>query len=299
MKKISVGIPLYNQEAFIEKTIVSVLNQTVKPYEIVVSSNYSTDNSDKILEKYKDRIRIVRPPHFLSSTDNYQFLADNIRGDWYVHIDSDDFLEPNAIEEISKYVDDDKAVLIKYGFNLVDENNKLIKKNVMIDSAWKRTSFPHNFYESLSSSKVSNWARCIRMDAFRAAGGYEKCVAMSGDWCLWLKLSPFGDFLYIPKALSDYRVFNAVPKGIKRIDMETDDQAYIVNTIQKGIIEKYNLDSSLWKITRRIVAKNRYIFHKKNNHPFDIKKWEINEKQLIVPKILHFVVKFRECVIKR
>ena len=49
--KISIGIPTYNQGRYIEETILSCINQTVKPYEIVVSNNHCTDETDKILEK--------------------------------------------------------------------------------------------------------------------------------------------------------------------------------------------------------------------------------------------------------
>lgn len=47
--KISIGIPTYNQAEYLEETILSVLNQTVAAYEIVVSNNHSTDDTEKIL----------------------------------------------------------------------------------------------------------------------------------------------------------------------------------------------------------------------------------------------------------
>lgn len=50
--RVSIGIPTYNQAEYLEETILSVLNQTVPAYEIVVSNNHSTDDTEKILEKY-------------------------------------------------------------------------------------------------------------------------------------------------------------------------------------------------------------------------------------------------------
>ena len=48
--RVSIGIPTYNQAEYLEETILSVLNQTVPAYEIVVSNNHSTDDTEKILE---------------------------------------------------------------------------------------------------------------------------------------------------------------------------------------------------------------------------------------------------------
>ena len=58
MKRLSIGIPTYNQGDYLEDTILSILNQTEKPYEIICSNNHSTDNTSYILEKYKDIITI-------------------------------------------------------------------------------------------------------------------------------------------------------------------------------------------------------------------------------------------------
>ena len=54
--RVSIGIPTYNQAEYLEETILSVLNQTVPAYEIVVCNNHSTDDTEKILEKYSDVI---------------------------------------------------------------------------------------------------------------------------------------------------------------------------------------------------------------------------------------------------
>ena len=57
--KLSIGIPTYNQAEYIEKAILSALNQTEPAYEVVVSNNHSTDSTAEVLEKYKDKIRII------------------------------------------------------------------------------------------------------------------------------------------------------------------------------------------------------------------------------------------------
>ena len=58
MSKVSIIIPVYNVEKYLDKCLKSVLNQTYKNIEIIVINDGSTDNSLKICKKYKDK-RIV------------------------------------------------------------------------------------------------------------------------------------------------------------------------------------------------------------------------------------------------
>ena len=53
--KVSVLLPVYNQEKFLNKTITSILKQTYKNFEIVISDDNSNDNSYNILQKFKDK----------------------------------------------------------------------------------------------------------------------------------------------------------------------------------------------------------------------------------------------------
>jgi len=56
---VSIIIPCYNAEEYIEETLTSVFNQTFKSYEVIVVDDGSTDESLKILEKFKDRVVLI------------------------------------------------------------------------------------------------------------------------------------------------------------------------------------------------------------------------------------------------
>ena len=59
--KLSVVVPAYNQGPFVGETLESLLTQTRPADEILVSDNHSTDETPRVLEAYRDRIRVVRP----------------------------------------------------------------------------------------------------------------------------------------------------------------------------------------------------------------------------------------------
>lgn len=60
MPKVSVIIPTFNSEQFIEQTIDSVFNQSYKDFELIVVDDGSTDGTDKIISRYKNRITYIR-----------------------------------------------------------------------------------------------------------------------------------------------------------------------------------------------------------------------------------------------
>lgn len=100
MKKISVIIPVYNTEKYIDKCINSVLQQDLET-EIIVVNDGSTDNSKKIIEKYKDKIIYLEKENGgLSDARNYGLKY--ATGEYVAFLDSDDFIEKGFIFKIRK-----------------------------------------------------------------------------------------------------------------------------------------------------------------------------------------------------
>ena len=105
---VSIVIPVYNAELYVEEAINSCLNQTYSNIEIIVVNDGSTDSSSEILGSFSDRIRVI-------SQENKGIsgaLNTGIRGmksNWYKIMNADDILYPNCVEiltsEISKIND--------------------------------------------------------------------------------------------------------------------------------------------------------------------------------------------------
>lgn len=97
--KISVLIPLYNSENYIEETIQSVLNQTWKNIEIIIVDDGSTDLSYSIAKSYESEIlRLFKNPRKgACAARNVAF--EESKGTYIQYLDADDLLSPNKIEE--------------------------------------------------------------------------------------------------------------------------------------------------------------------------------------------------------
>ena len=118
---LSVILPVYNVEKYLERCLNSILGQTLADIEVVCVNDGSTDNSEEIIKEYlqKDsRIKLINQPNNgAASARNTGIEA--ARGDYILILDSDDFLEENALLYMynrSKSLDLD--ILITYSYDL-------------------------------------------------------------------------------------------------------------------------------------------------------------------------------------
>ena len=98
MSKISVILPVYNCQEYIEKSITSVLNQTFSDFELIIVNDGSTDNTSEIISQFTDsRVKIINQSNQGpgAARNNALKIAE---GDYIMYLDSDDWFCPNALE---------------------------------------------------------------------------------------------------------------------------------------------------------------------------------------------------------
>lgn len=133
MTKISIIIPVYNTGKHIEKCLNSIKNQTTNiDLEIIIINDGSTDDSENIvkqyIEKHKEFLNIKyysKENEGVAKTRN--FGIEKATSDYIMFLDSDDYIEPEAIETLEKYIEQD-IDLIKFKLQRVDENDNVIEK---------------------------------------------------------------------------------------------------------------------------------------------------------------------------
>lgn len=111
MDKISVVVPVYNVEKYIEKCLNSILNQTYKNLEIIIVDDGSKDNSIEICKKVivnDNRAKIYHKENG-GISDARNFSIDFITGDYVIFIDSDDYIENNMIFELYTNIKNEQA----------------------------------------------------------------------------------------------------------------------------------------------------------------------------------------------
>ena len=122
--KVSVIIPVYKAEAYIVKCLDSVLNQTLKDFEIILVDDGSPDRCGEICDDYAQKDRRIKVFHTKNSgvASARQLGMDKAMGDYVIHIDPDDWVEPAMLEELyNKALEDDSdVVLCDYWINNVN-----------------------------------------------------------------------------------------------------------------------------------------------------------------------------------
>ena len=103
--KVSVCIPVYNMEKYIEDCIKSLVNQTLKEIELIFVNDGSTDNSLNILNEYKkqypDIIKVISQENKgLGGARNKGLELAS--GEYIGFVDADDFVEPNMYERLDR-----------------------------------------------------------------------------------------------------------------------------------------------------------------------------------------------------
>lgn len=99
---ISIGVPIYNAEKTIAKTLSSLIAQDYPNIQILISDNCSTDNSLAICEQYQklsDRIRIVYQSENIGPIRNFEYVLKHSDGIFFMWCAGDDYLSPSSVRE--------------------------------------------------------------------------------------------------------------------------------------------------------------------------------------------------------
>lgn len=119
--KISVIVPIYNVEKYLERCVNSLLNQTFSDFEVLLVNDASTDRSLEIARKFAGdgRVRVLDKPHSgLGNTRNYG--VKHAKGDYLLFVDSDDWIDENMLKNLYAAAVEYRADLVL--FNFVREN---------------------------------------------------------------------------------------------------------------------------------------------------------------------------------
>ncbi|CAA6812760.1 MAG: FIG00855465: hypothetical protein [uncultured Sulfurovum sp.] len=163
---ISLIIPVYNVEQYLEKCLDSVVIQTLKNIEIITINDGSNDNSIKILEQYakKDsRIKIIDQGNKgLSEARNSGIV--NSEGEYLAFLDSDDYIDSIMLETMYNKAKNDKLDIVICGFSQVDT-----KGNILYQTVMKNEIFDNDYICSrMLSSKITSMAcnKIFKKDLF-------------------------------------------------------------------------------------------------------------------------------------
>lgn len=125
---VSIIVPIYNVQDFVEKCIESILNQTFEDFELLLVNDGSTDHSKEICERFVERdnrVRLLNKENGgLSDARNYGL--DNSKCDYIIFIDSDDYVDKRFVEDLYTAITDADSEVSICEYSEVNEQGNLI-----------------------------------------------------------------------------------------------------------------------------------------------------------------------------
>lgn len=191
---ISVIVPVYNSELFLDRCLSSVLSQTFVDFEVLLINDGSTDSSVTICERYEkedSRIRFFnRSNHGVSATR--QFGIDHCRGKYCIQIDSDDWIDNNCLELLYKKAIDTNSDIVYMG--LIEE---YLDKSVLA-RVYKSNNID-DYLSALLNGKCwgTVWNKLVLKSLIK---NYN--ISFSNSVCMWEDLSFICKCMMCAKSIS-------------------------------------------------------------------------------------------------
>ena len=130
MIDISVIVPIYNVEKYLEDCINSIINQTFKNFELILVDDGSTDRSGQICDKFAqidNRIKVIHKQN-TGQADSRNIAIKMCKGEYIIFVDSDDYIHNKLFEITYKEAKKYNSDLVVYDYIKIGENDNEIKK---------------------------------------------------------------------------------------------------------------------------------------------------------------------------
>ena len=145
--KVSVIVPVYNVEAYLERCINSLIHQTMKEIQIILVDDGSTDKSAEICDAYavRDlRILVVHKKNEGQGIARNHGLKNAI-GEYVCFLDSDDYYELNTCEVLYKHLKETKADLCCFGYQIDDKDGNLVRRPLIREKIYENQEVTTDF----------------------------------------------------------------------------------------------------------------------------------------------------------
>jgi glycosyltransferase involved in cell wall biosynthesis len=283
--QVSVIMPVYNGEKYIEQTLRSLLNcLNFSELEIIVINDGSNDGTRKILEKFLDQIII------LDQNNSGQASAINkgfeiAKGKYCSIVNSDDpILNPFLFKESVKILEMNKDLIATYpDWVIIDNEGNEVKK--ILVKEYSENELIGRFNCIIGPGGVFRTNKAIEV------GGWDKTYRYVPDYDFWLKLSRFGEFKRIPQFYCAWRSHNnSISVKDKGKEMADERIRVMENFVQNnkissnlrksGVAYAYHSAALLCFFDNRVQGK-KFLWQAILNYPMIIFKTSIKSNLFI------------------
>jgi glycosyltransferase involved in cell wall biosynthesis len=237
--KLSVGMPVYNAERYLEESLGSLLAQTFEDFELIISDNGSTDGTNELCRHYAakdERIRYVRSRRNFGVIHNFNQTFRLSSGQYFKWAASDDICGPDYLRKAVQVLDEDPSVVLVWARTVgIDEQGNRIPGVMGVSDLNSRVSVysPDPVIRFRRLMRHMWWVNgpfygVIRAETLEKTALHP--VHMSGDQILLTELSLLGRFYEIPEEIFFSRVHAGKTSSVSTLR----DRALVVEPVPEG-----------------------------------------------------------------
>ena len=127
---VTIGLPVYNGQQYIREALSSLVAQTFKDLEIIISDNDSTDATGEICREYEkkdNRIRYIRQNYNIGPTANFKLVLDNAEGRYFLWMAADDVLDERFVELLVQKLEEYPSIVCMMSDVInIDESGRVL-----------------------------------------------------------------------------------------------------------------------------------------------------------------------------
>ena len=212
----SVVIPTYNRGLILARCLDSLVRQTFKNFEVIISDDGSTDNTDEIVDLFKDKlcIQYLRNKHWGGAARPRNIGIKAARAGWICFLDSDDWWYPEKLSICRNYTD--RFNLIYHDLDMYNDPGK-----ATIGKLKSRKLGKNVFLDLLNNgNSIGNSSVVVKKELLERVGGIseERELLLYQDYDCWLRIAGIEDrFHYVSKSLGAYWIDTDRPVNWEKI----------------------------------------------------------------------------------
>lgn len=215
MYKVSVIVPIYNVEKYIEKCVNSIIIQDLTEIEIILVNDGSTDNSYQIaktLAKFDKRIKLINQENKgLSAARNSGLKI--ATGEYISFIDSDDWIEKNYLFHMYTNAKKNKCDVIACNYIMNDSKNNFVYKYPLKDKVlYTKENIINDIAKKIIAGNIKTtvWDKLYRREFLNENSlRFNEKIIRFEDWYFFVDVCTYmNKFLYINENLYNYRIIN-------------------------------------------------------------------------------------------
>ena len=288
-EKVDILLATYNGEKYVAEQIESILNQTYKNFNLIISDDCSKDSTPDILKKYAEkdkRIILYLQSQNLGVVKNIEFLLKQVKSEFYMFSDQDDVWLKEKVEKSVETLKKENADLVFGDLEVVDQN-----LNTIYPSFGDFMLLNKKIKKYINSYKVNYLYNCVTGCTVISRKKFiEKILPLPThskflihDHWIGLMVGIYGKLAYMPEKYIKYRQHgdnqvgtNKISHGFSKIEQVREHFINVKLGVFGTYVENNNrFPENIQKLNTEAFEYFKMIEKKKN---FNFRKWNVYHK---------------------